>query len=130
MAVMPPAPKHTRRRFQYTLGMLFFVMTACAGLVGLFAWRHRWHYKRVRLLSKPGVSYASESWNDNLMLDKVREIDVGPTVPDDVFKEIEQAFPEADVRRGSGDRLPYHLGTLTYRRPLFGPANATKPEAK
>jgi hypothetical protein len=127
---MPPVPKHTRRWFQYTLGMLFVVMTACAGIVGLFVWRRRWHYKRIRLLSTPGVSYASDSWDDNLMLDKVREIDVGPSVPDDVFKEIEQAFPDANVRRGSGDTLPYHLGTFIQRRPLFGPDNTTNPGAK
>jgi hypothetical protein len=127
---MSDAPKHARRWFTFSLGTLLAVVTALAGVVGLYVWRRRLHDQRVRLLSTPGVSYASESWDDNLMLDKVREIDVGPSVPDDVFKEIEQAFPEANVRRGAGDRLPYHIGTINNLRPLFGPADGSKPAAK
>jgi hypothetical protein len=106
------APK--RRWFRWSLRTLFVVATLLAGVVGWQAWRWHRRFERLTLLSTPGVSYQSDSWGDDLGLEDVREIDVGPNVPDDVYKRMQQVFPDAMVRRGTGMRLPYHLSTFTH----------------
>ncbi len=104
----------TRRWFRFSLWTLFLVVTVAACGVGLLAWRWQRRYERMRLLSTPDVSYMSDSW-DGMGMESVREIDVGESVPDDVFERMKRMFPEAEVRRGSGARLPYHLETFIHR---------------
>ncbi len=100
------------RWFQFGLRTIFVVVMLFGGLAGLIAWQRNRQSQRVQLLATPGVSFASHSWGDNLTLNDVQEIDVGPSVPEDVFEKIVRAFPRAAVRRGSGARLPYSLSTI------------------
>ena len=58
---------------------------------------------------QPGASYDCDQWGDDLGLSSVRTIDVGPSVPEETFQRMKRVFSEAEVRRGSGGRLPYHL---------------------
>jgi hypothetical protein len=103
------SPAHKRRWFTFSLRTLFVLVTVAAGVAGLFAWQRHRRMERIMLLSTPGVSYKGDLWDSNLGLDNVREIDVGPSVPDEVVEKMKLAFPEAEVRRGSGLSLPHFI---------------------
>jgi len=115
MTDMSEGPNRRWFRLAFSLRTFFVVVTVAACGVGVLAWKWHRRYERIRLLSTPDVSYMSDSWGDNLGLESVREIDVGDSVPDAAFERMKRVFPEAEVRRGSGARLPYHLETYTHR---------------
>jgi hypothetical protein len=122
MSSMAEAPPTRRRWFQISLGTMLVAITIIGILAARVAWNERHERERFRLLATEGVSFDHFGSGDEFEMERIREIDVSSEVSDDVFKRMQIAFPEAEVRRGSGGTLPYILSTFTNTQPLVGPA--------
>ena len=141
IAFMPPAPKHSRRWFQFGLGTIFVVVTLIAGIVAWFAWQIGLVRERERLLGPPVqwlISTAPENttrvpwlWRQFVRA-PVTEIALPKaTFSEDQVRHFERLFPEAYVHRNDHTRrleaIHQEIQALKNRKPRAEAAPARDP---
>jgi hypothetical protein len=112
MEVMPPAPKHTGRWFQYSLGTMFLVVTAFSCWLGYeLNWIRQRHEAfdryQIRSMDVPEIEEALQAPSGLWMFGEagIRSIWCD-NLTDEEHCKLERIFPEADIANFSGGSVP------------------------